>query len=197
METNHLSINKFHKLKNGLYGYHPTCKLCRSEMRKRKNIQVELTSKKCSSCHKEINVMNFYKNKNSNDGLQSYCKKCHKIKISESNSKLDKFCKIILDKFKKKNKDKIINIDYKDLVKKYKEQNKACFVTGHIMTHKSDIKQRTDNIWNLSIFLDKNVILLVFSSSREARLFTEFSGELSCIISPRVRVQEVSSLQRR
>lgn len=155
--TNHLSINKFHKLKKGLYGYHPTCKLCRSDMRKRKNIEVELTSKKCSSCHKEMEVNHFYKNKNSNDGLQSYCKKCHKIKISESNSKLNKFCKIILEKFKKKNKEKVIKIDYKDLIKKYKEQNKVCFVTGHSMTHKSDIKQRTDNIWNLSIFVDKDI----------------------------------------
>ena len=155
--TNHLHINKFHKLKKGLLGCHPTCKRCRGLLRERKNITVSLNCKVCNLCKKNVQSINFYKNKNSNDGLQSYCKECHKKKISQANSKLEKFCKLVLNKFKKKNKSKEIKITFRDIMNKYEEQDKKCIITNHIMTHKCDIKQRTDNIWNLSIYINKEI----------------------------------------
>ena len=162
--ANHLSVDKFHKLKKGALGYHPTCKSCRATIRKRNNVSVYLTYKTCSLCKNEYEVNKFYKNKNSNDGLQSYCKQCHKIKISDANSKLEKFCKIILKKFKKKHKSKQINITKKDLLNKYKEQDKKCSITKHIMTHKCDLKQRTDNIWNLSIYIDDKLEVINYDN---------------------------------
>jgi hypothetical protein len=156
----HLSIDLYHKLKKGFLGRHSVCKICRSNLRKKKNISVSISEKFCSYCKEEQNYIHFYKNKNSNDGLQSYCKKCHKNKISQSNSKFEKFSKIILTKYKKKYKTKKINITVDDIIKKFNDQRKLCHITKHSMTHKSDCKQRTDNIWNMSIYVDNkcNVI---------------------------------------
>ena len=150
----HKSLDDYHKLEKGSLGRHSVCKKCRSLLRKTKQITVSISEKKCLNCNKILEVKQFYKNKNSNDGLQSYCKSCHKFKISESNSKLDRFSQIILNKYIKKHKTKKINITSKDIIKKYYNQRNLCYITKHSMTHKSDIKQRTDNIWNMSIYVD-------------------------------------------
>ena len=93
--------------------------------------------------------------KQSKDGLQSYCKNCHKKKISDSNSKIERFSKIILKKFKNENKNCIINISSKDIIDKFNEQKGKCFITNHNLTHICDLKQRTDNIWNYVLWPNK------------------------------------------
>ena len=60
---------------------------------------------------------------------------------------------IILNKFIKKNKDKIININQSELIELYKKNNEKCYISKKLMTHIVDDKKRTDNIWNISIFL--------------------------------------------
>lgn len=156
-ECSKCNINKniinFHKLKNGFLGRNSICKECRSNLRTSKNININISVKTCIKCNIEKHSNFFYKNKNNNDGLQSYCKDCHKIKISESNSKLKRFSKIILEKFNKKNKNLKIKIDENDIVKKYNEQKGICSITKHKITHIFDVKQRTDNIWNMSIYV--------------------------------------------
>tara|TARA_A100001015_G_C14897037_1_gene674813 strand:+ start:514 stop:1119 length:606 start_codon:yes stop_codon:yes gene_type:complete len=150
----HKFENEYHKLNGGMYGRHSICKDCRSRNRRRMNNDVKIEHKQCKECNNIYSYNKFYKNKNSKDGLQSYCKNCHKKKISNSNSKIDRFSKIILKKFKNLNKNCTIEINYKDIIEQYKKQDSKCFITNHNMTHISDLKQRTDNIWNLSIFCD-------------------------------------------
>lgn len=151
----HKNISQFHKLKSGKFGVHSICKQCRSISRKRYNYEIINKEKVCKLCNLP---KKFYKNKSSKDGLQTYCIDCQKKKISKSKSKLENFCKIILEKFKKKHKNIKINITISDLIKKYKEQNGKCFITKHSLTHEVDIKQRTDNIWNLSIIHNSNEV---------------------------------------
>lgn len=44
-------------------------------------------TKKCSKCRKELIITEFYKNSASKDGLQQYCKKCHKEKTKTTREK--------------------------------------------------------------------------------------------------------------
>ena len=84
-------------------------------------------------------------------------------------SNLQNYTKIILKKFKNRNKDKKININSNDIINQYRNQEGLCYITKHELTHEVDIKQRTDNIWNLSIIIkddnsteiNNNDILLV------------------------------------
>lgn len=39
--------------------------------------------KMCGGCHKSLPITEFWKNKNSSDGLQAYCKSCGKAKTKE------------------------------------------------------------------------------------------------------------------
>lgn len=152
----HKFENEFHKLERGMYGRHSICKLCRSRKRPNRHNEISVLNKKCKNCENIYSYKNFYKNKQSKDGLQSYCKNCHKKKISDSNSKIERFSKIILKKFQNKNKNCIIDITSKDIIDRFNEQNGKCFITNHNLTHICDLKQRTDNIWNFSIFCDSN-----------------------------------------
>ena len=92
------------------------------------------------------------------NGLQNICKLCQKEKISFSMSKINNYSKIILKKFKKKNKNIKLNIDYNDVINKFNDQKGLCHVTNHKLENKVDIKQRTDNIWNLSIIHNSNEV---------------------------------------
>ena len=147
------NIDDYHKLKNGLFGRNSICKNCRSKLKKNNifTTQTNIKKKKCINCNLIKDYENFYKNNSSKDGLQSYCKYCHKLKISNSNSKLNRFAKIILKKFAVKYKNIKININENDILNQYINQNGKCFITNHIMSHIFDTKQRTDNIWNMSI----------------------------------------------
>jgi hypothetical protein len=40
-------------------------------------------TKRCSKCHKELPLSEFWKNKSSRDGLQAYCKKCAKERTKQ------------------------------------------------------------------------------------------------------------------
>jgi len=150
----HLALNNFHKLKNGRFGRHSRCKLCRK-------IVINTIQKKspnkllCHCCKKVKNIYQFYKNKRSSTGHQSYCTFCQKEKMVQSMSKINNYLKLVLKKFNNKNKDSQINIDVNDLLNIYRQQDGLCGITGHKLTHIVDKKQRTDNIWNISI-LKKN-----------------------------------------
>ena len=156
----HKDLNNFHKLQKGLFGRHSICKICRKALRiikkeaHKKKIDIYLI---CSCCNSKKNCSKFYVNRSSNYGYQSYCKECHKQKISESMSKLGNYVKIILKKFKKKFKKKKITLTCQDIINKYDEQSCYCSITKHKMTHTTDIHQRTDNIWNMSIYADSKV----------------------------------------
>lgn len=43
-----------------------------------------METKKCSKCGRELTVDNFYRKSTSKDGLQDYCKECHKQSVSKS-----------------------------------------------------------------------------------------------------------------
>jgi hypothetical protein len=153
----HKDLNNFHKLQKGLFGKHSICKECRKAIRllkkesNKKSTNIDLI---CSCCSKQKHCSEFYINRSSNYGYQSYCKNCQKKKISESMSKLENYIKIILKKFKKKFKKKKITLTSQDIINKYNDQCGYCSITKHKMTHNTDIHQRTDNIWNMSIYAD-------------------------------------------
>ncbi len=138
----------FHKHKKGQFGLYPICKSCR----KSKPIINSLTisNKECKTCNKKFSIDNFYKNRCNKDGFQNNCKECYLEKRSISKSKLSSYLKILLHKFKNKNKLKI-NFNELDLENLYNCQNKKCFITNHRMTHYVDTKGRIDNIYNISI----------------------------------------------
>ena len=148
-------LNNFHRQKKGFLGRNSVCKDCR---KKRK---IKYVSTKdlvlCNMCNIKKKTEDFYKNSSSKNGLQSYCKTCQKKNISKSGSKIENFCKLVLKKFKRKNKDKIINLKVNDLIRKYNLQKGKCYLTNHLMLHQIDLKQRTDNIWNLSICCNTNL----------------------------------------
>ena len=155
----HKDLNNFHKLQKGLFGRHSICKECRKVLRllkKAGNKKREDIYLRCSGCNKQKHCSEFYVNRSSNYGYQSYCKICQKEKISESMSKLENYVKIILKKFKKKFKKKKVILTNEDIIYKYNEQCGYCSLTKHKMTHTTDIHQRTDNIWNMSIYADSD-----------------------------------------
>jgi len=151
-------LEKYHILKKGFLGRNSICKICRKKQRKQSStIQKTIDIKKlylCNKCNKRKNSKNFYRNSSSKNGLQSYCKICQKKIISQSKSKLENFAKIILNKYIKKKKDVKINIKYTDIVKKFNQQKGKCYFTNHDMIHLTDIRQRTDNVWNAAIYVD-------------------------------------------
>ena len=153
----HKDLECFHKLQKGLFGRHSICKECRKSLRllkKKENKKSDDIYLVCSGCKNEKHCSEFYLNRSSNCGYQSYCKICQKEKISDSMSKLENYAKIILKKFKKKFRKKKIILNQQDIIDKYNEQCGYCFITKHKMTHTTDIHQRTDNIWNMSIYAD-------------------------------------------
>lgn len=160
----HKKLDDFHKQKSGSYGRHSICKICRSKSRKTLNNKINCKTKICNLCGIKLNTDKFYKNKSSKDGLQAYCKQCQIKKISKSKSKLNNFSKLILNKYIKKHKNLRIDIDTNDIVRKFNEQNGKCFITKHKMTHEADLKQRTDNIWNMAILLKDNVKTLTYDN---------------------------------
>jgi len=148
-------LEEFHRQFNGILGRISICKECRKDKQNNTTF-IRKTIIKCNLCKIEKKYTDFYVNNSSKTGRQSYCKECHKKKISESKSKLENYCKIIFDKFCNKNKDKIININYLDIINKYNDQKGLCAITNHRMEHFTDIKQRTDQIWNISIYISSN-----------------------------------------
>lgn len=188
----HKPLDDFHVLKSAKLGRHPQCKICRKSNKLKKNIYENVEEICCYCCGILKNKNEFYKNKSSTTGRQIYCKDCHRMKITKSMSKIENFLKLILKKFKKKHKNKRVNITVKDLLNILNIQNGKCYITGHTLTSNVDMKQRTDNIWNISIMLKKNdekmvnvnsinlVCNLVYSSKE---LYKLNETELKCIYS--------------
>ena len=157
-------LSKYHLQRSGFLGRNSVCKECRKKKSKNRKITANNESLVlCNKCNLRKTANKFYKNSCSNNGLQSYCKICQKENIAESRSKLNNFVKIVLKKFKNKNKDKVINLKYTDIIRKFNQQSGKCYLTNHIMTHNTDLKQRTDNIWNLSICCDLNLKTINYS----------------------------------
>lgn len=61
--------------------------------------------KKCSKCHKILDVINFHRNKKRKDGLSYWCKKCHKKYRRENKEKIRKAQKKYRDTHKQKIKE--------------------------------------------------------------------------------------------
>tara|TARA_A100001015_G_scaffold304030_1_gene394607 strand:- start:1310 stop:1927 length:618 start_codon:yes stop_codon:yes gene_type:complete len=145
------SIDCFHILKKGYLGRNSVCKECRKIQRKQIKSNCNLEYYKCNICQEQKRLSEFYKKNNSKLGIQSYCKNCQKKQIAKSKSKIHNFCKIILNKVKKKHKKTIFLINEEDIIRKFNQQNGKCKITNHKLYHNIDIKQRSDNIWNMSI----------------------------------------------
>lgn len=153
-----LTLDNFHKKPGGKFGYNSICKICRKNKRlegpKRKKIP-ELV--RCANC-KELKTINkFYRKSSSVSGYQSYCKKCQRSKIKISKSKIENYSKIVLKKFGNLNKEVKINISYLDILNRFRIQDGKCQISKHELEHESDMKGRTDNIWNFSILPKENV----------------------------------------
>jgi len=99
-------------------------------------------------------VNEFYKRSLSQRGYQSTCKVCQKEQIAISMSKIENFMKILLINFIKKHKKKLIYITKEDLLNIYRIQEGLCYITRHQLETRVDIKQRVDNIWNISILIN-------------------------------------------
>lgn len=152
-----LSLEQYHVLKKGKFGRNSSCKVCRKIKYKRDNIEnINLNKIICTKCNILKSTNNFYKNNRSLNGYQNICKICQKNNIAISMSKLENYTKCILKKFKKKNKRLEIKITYKDLIDLFRQQNNRCFITNHKMTTYVDINQRTDNVWNMAIYIIDN-----------------------------------------
>lgn len=46
-----------------------------------------METKKCNKCGRVLTIDNFHKKKSSKDGLQDYCKECHKQSVRQSYNK--------------------------------------------------------------------------------------------------------------
>ena len=164
----YLALDNYHKLKKGKFGRHPRCKTCR-KLVKRKLTNKTINEICCNNCGLLKNKNQFYKSRSNLTGYQIYCKPCQKEKITYSMSKLDNFIKIILKKFIKKHKNKTIELSVNDILELYNKQEGICQITKHRLENKVDSKQRTDDIWNISILvkddnkkeLNKNDVYLV------------------------------------
>ena len=79
----------------------------------------------------------FYRNKSSSLGVQTYCIKCHKEKVYESQSKLSGFITKIYNKMLKHCLKYNIecNVSNDDIVKIYFKQNGHCALTNELMTY--------------------------------------------------------------
>jgi len=159
----HLALENFHNLKKGKFGKHPRCKLCRKSAYKKgvsNNTHNVCDKICCYECGQLKSKNMFYKNKSNKTGYQIYCKNCHRLKISQSMSKLENYFKILLKKFKRKyNKKYIIQITSNDLYQVLRNQEECCVITGHKLESNVDLQQRTDNIWNISICLNNAKVI--------------------------------------
>jgi hypothetical protein len=151
-------VINFHK--NGTT-YHPSCKPCRSEDRKK--IRYERPSdglRKCACCEIEKNISEFHSDKSSPTGLQTYCKDCQCEKSKKWASTLDGFIKRLhLDmrhNAKKRAKELNIEITCDDIKELYKKQNGLCALTGRLMTTDTYMVKGNQHIINkMNISIDR------------------------------------------
>ncbi|VVU95773.1 hypothetical protein CPAV1605_1529 [seawater metagenome] len=168
------SLDEFHILKTGFLGRNSVCKDCRKEKRKTIEANYQLDYYICNICKKQKDLTQFYKKKNSKLGIQSYCKICQKKQIAKSKSKIENFAKLLLKKVKRKNKDTMFLITEDDIIRKFNQQKEKCKITNHQLQHNIDIKQRSDNVWNMSID---------FNSQKKKINYNDFSLVINLIYS--------------
>lgn len=115
-----------------------TCKECRSLSRKEKNYCRTETNRECPKCKRIMTPDNFSRDKQSTDGLQTYCKNCQKIneinyyKNGGSELYFSKHFKDLKCNAIKRNID--VNITLKDIKDLYVKQNEKCAISGIKMT---------------------------------------------------------------
>lgn len=86
--------NYFHKHRGRADGLQPYCKECKKEVQALRyssnqcNKKINVIFKKCSMCAVVKHSDDFYKHRNTNDGLQTYCKACdcliHRNKVDKN-----------------------------------------------------------------------------------------------------------------
>ncbi len=151
----------FHKNKSGRLGVHNTCKVCRTVERKLLNFErTDKDKKLCLSCNNELNIENFYSDKTSSDGLQTYCKKCQSIKTYSNLSKFEPFMSNLYRDVKNNAKKRDIKVDITldDMFHVYDIQEGKCIYSGIKMTHNKipsekdkDLRVQTTNPYNISV----------------------------------------------
>jgi hypothetical protein len=151
-------IINFHK--NGTT-YHPSCKPCRSEDRKQIRFERPIDGqRKCADCKIEKNISEYYSDKSSPTGLQTYCKDCQFEKTKKWTSTFDGFIKRLhLDmrhNAKKRAKKLDIEITCEDIKNLYKKQNGLCALSGMTMTRDSYMTKGNQHIINkMNISIDR------------------------------------------
>ena len=116
------TLDKFHKLKTGVLGYHSNCKDCRKNYSNTMNYNKPKSGKlKCLKCEKIKDISEFYRNSSLSTGAQSYCILCQKENIYESKNKLELFTNRYISKLKKHHQ---INFEVKDVIEIYHQQEK-------------------------------------------------------------------------
>lgn len=127
------TLDKFHKLKTGVLGYHSNCKDCRKDYGKLMNYKKPISGKlKCLKCKEIKDINHFYRNSCLSTGAQSYCIICQKENIYESKNKLELFIKRCISKLKKHN---LINFNLNDIIEIYNTQDKKCALSGELLTY--------------------------------------------------------------
>ena len=127
-------LDEYHNLKNGVYGKHSNCKICRKTYREELSFTKPLNGKlKCEKCNILKNVCDFYKDRSKSTGLQSYCINCQKEKVYESSSKLENYLTYYISFLKKQNKN--FNLELKDLLEIYEKQSRKCALTKELLTY--------------------------------------------------------------
>ena len=98
-------------------------------------------------------VDEYYRDKSSCTGLQSYCKNCQKEKIYESQSKLEGYISKLYNTLLTKYTDKV-KITKEDILKVYYNQNKKCAFTDELLTYYSGsplTENKYESNFNISI----------------------------------------------
>lgn len=154
-----LPLSSFHKNRSGKHGRHNECKRCRATSRKIVVTDRPVNGLKfCSKCKEKKNVQQFYSDKSSSDGLQTYCKECQHKMTGKWASTLDGFATKIYHDIKKRLTDDV-RITKTDIVETYIKQDGRCAITGERMTHLSYVtnsrKESISTRWNISVDLIK------------------------------------------
>ena len=170
------SLDEYHNLKNGVYGKHSNCKLCRKIYRKDLSFKKPIKGKiKCEKCFLIKDVKEFYKDRSKSTGLQSYCIVCLKEKVYESSSKLENYLTYYISFLKNKHENFDLNLD--ELLNIYHKQEKKCALTKELLTYYNGIcltKNKYEKKFNIKIqkinndlgFDKDNVILIGNSISK-------------------------------
>jgi len=135
------AYDKFNKSKSGRFGLHNDCKQCRSE--ERRKIDVERPRNGdcvCLCCKIKKDVSCFSSDKSRSTGLQTYCKDCQRKQAIEWKKKHDNyedFIHFLFKDLKNNAKKRGINVGItkEDVLELYEEQGKLCALTGDLMTH--------------------------------------------------------------